>query len=314
MEPRITISIVTWNHESSITQCIESIVKQTYHNYEIRITDNGSSDRTVEAIRNFHPISLVVNPTNVGFSKAHNQVIHQSTADYALIMNPDVFLPPTFLETLVGFAEKHNDGGSFGGKLLRPESLSETMKGGIVDTTGLILSRNLQVTNRGEGEIDTGQFGIAGKVFGHSGALVLLKRKALKTVAIGSEYFDEDFFAYKEDADFAWRLQTAGYPAYYDPQAVAYHMRAVKASARKMRSVRIRQLSYKNHLLLIFKNESLHHLFFNSPWIITYELKKFLYLLFFEPRSLAVLPEFFKQLPHILQKRKVLNNRLIYHV
>ncbi len=75
--------------------------------------------------------------------------------------------------------------------------------------------------------MDNGQYAEAERVFGLSGALVMYRATALQAVRFEDEFFDHDFFAYKEDVDLAWRLQHLGWDAWYEPRAIAHHYRGM---------------------------------------------------------------------------------------
>jgi GT2 family glycosyltransferase len=119
---------------------------------------------------------------------------------------------------------------------------------------------------------------------------------------------------YKEDVDLAWRLQLAGYSAWYLPSAEAYHYRSAFGHAefnhlitikdRRRKSKFVNRLSYKNHWLVLVKNEFWSNFLLHLPWIIFYELKKFVYVLVLEVGTLKSVGEFFRLLPNIRDKRK----------
>jgi len=129
----------------------------------------------------------------------------------------------------------------------------------------------------------------------------------------GGEYFDEDFFTYKEDIDLCWRLKNIGWKAYYEPTAVAYHFRGAKGTEtfslfrilkeRRKKSKLVNFWSTRNHLLALVKNLSFKE-FFRDAWaIIPYELIKFIYILFFETDNLRAYGDFLKLLPRAIKKR-----------
>jgi len=363
--PKVCIQIVTWNSQQFLKDCLDSIFNQTYKNFSILVIDNGSKDETIKFIKeNYFPkhgsmeiykefrqnkpdLFIIQNKKNVGFSKAHNQGLAISQADFVLVMNPDVILEPDFLEKLIEAAEKDDKISSLGGKILKLKwgdaEIGEKLKTNILDSTGLKILRSGQVIDRGEGETDNGQHDNQEEVFGISGACVLYRRAALEDIKIpvirnsyignkfvirsrairqpaeSDEYFDEDFFAYKEDIDLAWRLQLFGWQSVYVPTAKAYHFRSgAPASLRFSQSRWVNFLSFRNHLWLFVKN--MHwQIFWRNFWFILWHqsLKK-LYLLFTQPGillkgKLSFLQKFSKMLAkrkYILSQSK-LNWRVI---
>jgi len=96
----ISVSIVTWNSEEFIEKCLNAVLSQLYHEVEIIITDNNSSDSTLEILKRYSSIILMQNDINKGFSGGHNIGIKRSTGEYILLLNPDVFLNRTYIQQL----------------------------------------------------------------------------------------------------------------------------------------------------------------------------------------------------------------------
>lgn len=308
---KVSISLVTWHSREYLPECLESISKQTFTDYSIIVVDNASNDGSVEYIqKNYPQIKIIQNKKNHGYSKAHNQAIQTTKSDYVLCLNPDIILTSDYLAKLVGKMEDNQRIGSIAGKLYRlegPADLNKQPDSVTIDSTGLQIFKSRKVVNRGEGAIDKGQFDQPQDVFGHSGALVLYRRQALVDCAVEDEYFDEDFFAYKEDVDLAWRLSLRNWRISYEPAAIAWHKRRRQAKQRKNKKVNY--YSYRNHLWLLVKNEVPDLFWSNFLSIALYELSKFFYILFFEWSTLPALADFFKLLPKMRKKRKVIMSR-----
>ncbi|MDA2921793.1 glycosyltransferase family 2 protein [Patescibacteria group bacterium AH-259-L07] len=334
MIPKVYIQIVTFNSQRFIKSCLDSVFLQTFQDFSVLVIDNASRDDTVSFVKERYtkqfigekfnssvPLFVVRNPRNTGFSYAHNQGIVMSKSEFILVMNPDMILKPDFLLALVKTIEKDTAIASVGGKLLRlklgdPE-LDEKIKTTIIDTTGIHVMRSRRVIDRGEGEQDKGQYDKKVDVFGISGACSLYRRLALEDVSvpIGSltqqnwvrdEYFDQDFFAYKEDADISWRLQLRGWKAQYVSQAVAYHFRAgAPLKKRFSQSTLVNYLSYRNHLWTVLKNTYWSNFFTHLIYIFFYQLVKELYLFFTQPFVLLKASfSFWMGFKKMLRKRK----------
>lgn len=322
--PRISINIVTWNSSKFIRQCLNSIFEQNYKDFSVLIIDNASSDGTAKIIeKEFPQVSVLKNARNLGFSKAHNQGIRfalEKGFEYILVFNPDIIITDDCLEELIKAVETDPKIASVGPKLFKIQTtnteLKESLKTKVIDSCGLKILKSRKIVERGAGEVDSGQYDNKEEVFGLSGAMVLYKRDALKDIKIFNEYFDENFFAYKEDADLAWRLRLRGWKNLYQGKAIAYHYRAAsieeKAGIMKIiknrrgKSKMINHYSYKNHLLLLAKNDFFINFILNFPFIFFYELGKFFYILFFESKTLLSLGQFFKELPPTVKKRKLI--------
>ncbi len=104
----------------------------------------------------------------------------------------------------------------------------------------------------GQNQPDKGNFTAQTEVFGVTGACAFYRLEALKKVADKHGIFDARFGAYKEDVDLAWRLQRARWKAVFTPRAAAWHGRGVGRG--DVKTTRIRYLSLRNHLLMLWKN------------------------------------------------------------
>jgi GT2 family glycosyltransferase len=327
---KVQIQIVTWNSLKFLPDCLSSIFSQTYKNFNVLVIDNASNDGTIDfLLKNYPEVKIFRNNKNLGFATAHNQGIKllkdNQEIEYILVINPDIILEPDFLKRLLSKMEEDKKIGAISGKIFKiytvePE-LNEKIKTKIIDSTGLKISRSRKVFDRAEGELDKGEYDKEEEVFGLSAACVLYRLSALKDVKIDDEYFDSDFFAYKEDFDLSYRLRWRGWKLFYFPKAIAYHFRQVSGGKnkifeiirrRKERSYFVKYLSYRNHLFTLIKNESFLNFLKDFFWIFFYELGKFFYLLLFEQKTLLALIEVFKKFPKMLKKRRVImKNRKI---
>lgn len=319
---KVTIDIVTWNSMRDLPDCLRSIDRQTFRDFSLTVIDNGSQDGVHDFLRSTYPrVGLITNRRNLGYARAHNQGFHVCRSEYVLAMNPDVTLTSTFLQRLLEAFSRARGAGSAGGKVLRPPKDPTETERPTLDSAGLLVLKNRRVLNRGEGEEDRGQYDRSETVFGFSGALACYRLPALRDVSIAlpgqfaPEFFDEDFFAYKEDVDLAWRMNLRGWQHLFVPEAVAFHRRSAQggetsdtlvAKYRRKKSQVVNAFSYKNHLQLLLKNERVGATPADVPVIFFYEAKKFLYLLFAEPRTLHGLLAFFRQLPRMLAKRRLI--------
>jgi len=324
---KVSIQIVTWNSMRYIFDCLESIIRQSFRDFSILVIDNASSDGTVEFIRGHYPsVSVLQNFKNLGFCKANNQGIQLASGDYILVMNPDVILADDFLEKLISSADRHPYAGSFGGKTLKlfsqpidqqdQEGLRKIIKSDIIDSAGLAIFKNRKVVNRGEGQKDAGQYDEVEQVFGLSGSCVLYRRKALEEVKIKSEYFDDNFFAYKEDIDLAWRLQLCGHSGWYFPEAVCYHRRSLSSvktgglkalvQSRRKISKTLKSASLRNHCLMLVKNDQWPNIILALPWFLFRQAEIFIYILVFELFQCRGFVKFLQFLPETLSKRKII--------
>lgn len=306
--PTVSVQIVTYNSSADIVDCLNCVLAQTYKLEQIIVIDNASVDDTVEQVRSFikkeqASIELVENTVNIGFAPAHNQALSLSSSDYALVLNPDVRLQPDYIEQIVSYMEEHPQIGSATGLLLR-QALTDT-----VDSTGLVMNSIWRAFDRGAGD-QAEEWKQSGSVFGPSGAAAMYRRTMIDDISVQGQFFDEDFFAYKEDVDVAWRAQSLGWKSYYYAEAVGYHKRGWKEGGRSSQPLFIRRKSYINRYKMIYKNLSGLSWLKSLPKFLVYEIASNGYFLMREPKVLGAWGEFIKELPRLKEKRKEIKGKL----
>lgn len=251
----VAVTIVTFNSARFIAQCLQYVLQQDYPAFEIVVVDNASTDETPTILKHFEPkVKIVYNHQNVGFAAGQNQAMGLSAADWWLVLNPDVRLTPNFVSMLVAAGEADPPVGSVCGKLLGMNADLTIPAQPVFDSTGIVFTPNLRHLDRGSQIPDTGQYEHSEYVFGATGAACLYRSKMMDDIALNGEYFDNDFFAYREDADLAWRAQLYGWKCLYTPKAVAYHVRQVLPEKRSDLPALINMHSVKNRWLMRIKN------------------------------------------------------------
>ncbi len=332
----VSINLLTYNAERFIKSCLESVLAQTYLPVELLIIDNNSSDGTVgiaqkiiEQASSKFPVRVICNEKNLGFAGGHNLGIEESKGDLILCLNQDVILAPNFIEKAVKFFENNKDTkvGVLQPKLLRLSS--ESCPSDIIDTAGLVMLKNRRIISRGQGEKDIGQYDAPDEIFGADGAAPVYRREALEDVKLATcdlrlattngEYFDEAFFAYKEDVDITWRMRLYGWRAFYLPQMIGWHARGAGDSAatnyfdiireRLKISKFAKYVAFKNQRLMQIKNEQGWLLFKHSPWFLPKEIASWIYVLLFERFTWKAIKDLFLQAPDAWKKRKIIMSR-----
>lgn len=252
---RVAVTIVTFNSSAFIRQCLRYIFEQDYESKEVIVVDNASKDGTSDILSEYEHLARVVrNRENVGFAAGQNQAIALSRTAWILTLNPDVRLMPDFIRMLVAMAESDSAVGSACGKLLAMSPDFKIPECAVFDSAGIYMTSNQRHLDRASRMPDKGQYDHAEYVFGGTGAACLYRRQMIEEISVGGEFFDSDFFAYREDADVAWRAQLAGWKCLYTPLAVAYHVRSVLPSNRSSVSAVLNMHSVKNRWLLRIKN------------------------------------------------------------
>jgi GT2 family glycosyltransferase len=255
MTPSVTVTIDTFNSAAYIERCLDYVLQQDYHPLKVVVVDNASDDDTVSLLHRYrHCVRIIQNERNNGFASGQNQAIAATDSDWILTLNPDVRLNPDFVNRLVEAGGTDPNIGTVCGKLLTMNADFSIPAEPRFDSTGIFMTRNFRHLDRVSREPDDGRYDQPEWVFGATGAAALYRRRMIEDIAISGEFFDEDFFAYREDADVAWRAQLLGWKCLYLPAALAYHVRAVVPSNRRSQPAAINMHSVKNRFLLRIKN------------------------------------------------------------
>jgi GT2 family glycosyltransferase len=292
---RVSLILVTWNSARFLPRCLDGIAQQSFRDIELIVVDNGSADESVAIVRaRFPDATVVLNAGNEGFSRAVNQGIARASGELVQLVNPDAFLGPEYVAKLVDALGEEGYGAATG-KLLRAE-------GSGVDSKGIRMTRTGRHFDIEEGE--------EREVFGVSGAAAMYRMSFIRDVTLSDgQFLDEDFFAYREDADVAWRGRLFGWRAVYVADAVGWHVRTVTPEKRRELPAFINMHSVKNRFLMRIKNEGLYLALRNAPFELTRDLIIFGAVLTIERSSLPALPWLWRNRKRIFAKRREVQRR-----
>ena len=218
--PRVTAVVLNWCGEEVTTECLRSLQLSKYDSLTLLLVDNGSPDDSGERLRAAFPeVEFLQTGQNLGYAGGSNRGIQWSLergADYVLILNNDTVLESDAIGALVEVAE--GGGGKVGGVV--PKILYYDEPDRIWYAGGEFSPlRGLGLHWR-EGELDRSDDAEAvQEVTFMTGACFLISAEALREL----NGFDEDFFAYVEDADLCLRVTGAGFRMVYQPSARILH-------------------------------------------------------------------------------------------
>lgn len=247
----VTVVIANWNGLKYLKECFDSLSNQTYDDFKIIFVDNGSDDGSVDFVKTHYPETEIIEfGENTGFARGYNAGIEKALQDentrYAVVLNNDTNLDPKCMETLVACVKRHPEAASIQPKVL---NFFEKRK---IDCAGILISSDGVATNRGYGKKDGPKFEEESEIFGANGTASLFTRQALEETQMKpGEYFDNDFFAYYEDTDLAWRMRLAGFNSYFCPQAKIFHIHS--ATAGKISGFKAYYLN-RNRFFVLIKN------------------------------------------------------------
>lgn len=253
-----TVAVIVVSHNSApcLEQCLQSLLVQSVKATEIVVVDSGSDDISyLRTLSKKYSFQLCLK-NNIGFSRANNEGVSilSRSVDYILFLNPDVFLPESFIQSALRISEKNPQAGIVSGKLLG-YNLKEQQASGRIDSTGVQRRVYGRWIDRGQGEKDLGQYNAPEEMTALCGALLFCRQKALQ--AFGDSVFDSEFFLYKEDIELSIRMRKAGWKLLYHPSLIAYHCRGWQNDRSGM-PFELRELAAKSEILLYKKHPSLY--------------------------------------------------------
>ncbi len=256
--PEITVVVVNWNRRELLRCCLRSLERQQGADFEVILVDNGSEDGSAEMAESEFAASgrlnlrLIRNSSNLGFCAANNQGIAAARGRFIALLNNDAEAEPGWLAALRSAFENRPDVGMAASKILVYE------KPGTIDKAGHLIYLDGQNRGRGTGEPDRGQYDRLEETLWPDGCAAMYRKAMLDEVG----GFDEDFFAYGDDAELGLRARIAGWQCLYVPGAVVRHHRGATLGITSGRRV---ELIERNRLLLALKLFPWSLLWLNGP-------------------------------------------------
>jgi len=225
---KLSIVIICWNDWKVIENCLRSIFEGTHQiQYEVIVSDNGSTDGSVEKIRaQFPAVRVVENRANLGFAKGNNAGIGEARGEYVLILNPDTIMHDGSLDRWIAFAERHPEAGAFGCRVHNPDGTYQrsarpfpTISRYLVSAFGLRFLGHLNHTVLSD-EYEGWKGDTEREVDWQSGCCVMLRGDPLRKLG----GFDERFFYQFEEVDLCRRVWGAGFRIRFTPEVSITHL------------------------------------------------------------------------------------------
>ncbi|MGZ3836376.1 MAG: glycosyltransferase family 2 protein, partial [Mucilaginibacter sp.] len=243
--PKVAVVILNWNGIKHLREFLPSVLASTWANLDVIVGDNGSTDGSVDFLRqNFPSVLIIQLDQNYGFTGGYNRVLEKVEADYYILLNSDVEVPVGWIEPVIALMESDPLIAAAAPKI---KSFSQKdhfehagAAGGFIDVFGYPFCRGRMFY---EIEEDRGQYEQSDEVFWATGAAMFVKSECWK-LAGG---FDDHFFAHMEEIDLCWRLKNAGYKVMYCAQSEVYH---VGGGTLNVENPFKTFLNFRNNLLL----------------------------------------------------------------
>jgi len=247
----VSIIIPHYNNKEILENCVKSILKNSYSNYEIIIVDNNSTDNSVNLIKEkFVEVNIIKSNINLGYAGGCNLGSKHARGQYLLFLNNDTIHDENFLDFLVQCIKSDDNISSVQPKILDFDKTYfdyAGSSGGYIDYLVFPFTRG-RIFNTIEK--DEGQYDDRKRIFWASGACFLTKKNIFKKIG----GFDQNFFAHMEEIDYHWKCYLAGHEVYVEPKAVIYHK---GGATLKYQSYKKTYLNHRNSLFLLLTNYSI---------------------------------------------------------
>jgi len=216
LSPLVSIVVVNFNGAKFLPGCLDSLTAVSYPNREVVVVDNGSSDNSIELLKQYPWVKVVRSDRNRGFAGGNNLGLRHCSGRYVLLLNNDTVVRPDFLTPLVEHLEHNPQVGIVQGKMILPRF------GNTLDVCGSFLTAFGLPYHYGYYKADGPKYQRSYPIFSAKGACFLFRRELVERA--GGFLFDEDFFCYYEETDFCHRAWLAGYEAHFVPGPPIEHL------------------------------------------------------------------------------------------
>lgn len=253
--PKVSIIILNWNGLKDTLECLESLKKINYSNFEIVVIDNGSKGDDAEEIDKLFGsnIKVIRNKDNLGYAQGMNSaikpIVELGRSKYILLLNNDTIVDPDFLNALVEMGEKDKKAGIIGSL-----ELSYDDKNRII-TIGCNFDNYLFIQRYPCKYIDVESCNLE-KYKGLdmvAGSSMMIKNELFEKIGL----FDSDYFVYGEEFDFSLKAKRRGYKSVLCPDSKIWH-KGEETSGGRWSSFGRYYLT-RNRLIFAKKNYSLFH-------------------------------------------------------
>lgn len=209
----IGVIVVNYNGGDRLEACLSALTIQTRKPEKILLVDNNSSDFEAESIqKKFPDVDILALDENVGFAAANNKAVDLLTSvEWVVLLNPDAYAKPDWLEKYIAGAYKHPECSFFACRMLSLDGQHLDGTGDVYHVSGASWRRDFGSPADRRTQSD--------EIFSTSGAAALIKRD----IFLEAGGFNEDFFCYMEDVDLGFRIQLLGYRCFYISDAVVTH-------------------------------------------------------------------------------------------
>lgn len=263
----VSVVIPNYNGIRFLKPCLDSLLKQSFSDFEVIVVDNASTDGSVAYLENHYTqIRLIRLEQNYGFSKAVNEGIKASAGNYVILLNNDTLVEEDFVLALYQAMKDSKNTFSCSSKMVQMSDPS------VIDDAGDFYSALGWAFAKGKGK-PSSNYKNSYPVFASCAGAAIYRKDLVEKLG----FFDEKQFAYLEDIDIGYRAKIHGYKNYFIPAAVCHHFGS-GASGSRYNEFKIR-LSSQNSIYIIYKNMPMLQILLNLPFLLPGFFVKYLFFL-----------------------------------
>ena len=201
----LSVIIVNYNTADFLGRCLTSVARQTDVDAEVIVVDNCSEDGSPDIVREKFPgVRLMANDQNLGFSRANNQALKDSSGKYVYFLNPDTEVRSGAFKNMVDFMDSHPNVGLAGTQLVNPDGSPQS---------------SVEIRYPGQRHAESELKGLKGDIAWVMGSSMIARLEIIRDI----DGFDEHFFLYGEDLDLCLRIRKSGWVIGYIPEAMVIH-------------------------------------------------------------------------------------------
>lgn len=280
--PKTAVIVLNYNGKQFLDDCLSSLKRQSYKNYQVWVLDNASSDGSIDYIKKRYPwVKVIKNKRNDGTAEGSNVAARKTESKYIVFMSNDIKADKNCLKYLVKTLDEDEKVGLCSSKLLRFEKDKKTGKS-LIDNVG----GDLDIYGFGwpRGVLSTGKQWEKRKdvAFSYGGSFIIRRHLFEKL-----DGYDRRYFTLGDDIDLSWRVRLLGYRVMVNPASFIYHK--VSATLGIIFSTPQRRFwSERNCLRTLLKNYEVKNLFLILPRYFVIEMMEAGFFLFFKRQPRVV--------------------------
>lgn len=261
-KPLVSIIIVNWNGAHLLNECLTSLLKTTYPNFEIIVIDNNSADESELVVNKFTSVIFYKNSFNSGYTGGNNIGFKISKGEYVVTLNNDIIVDPYWLDSAINLFQKYPSTGIISCRQM------QYYQPQLIDGLYNHFSRDLTFIPFGNNErYDLNKnYSVTGYVLVANGGSAILRREMLDQIG----GFDEKFFAYYDETDLCIRANLHGWKVIYNPDSVVFHK-----GSQSFKNLSVKQYYFRerNRVLFFYKYFPLCFILKALPFAIIMELR-----------------------------------------